>query len=82
MKNARQFDIGTIVHHLLLSHVIPGHLYVANAMDVSIRKLVEGGPEFWPEWEFTWTKHSVHTAIKQGAALWQEALTKAEIEWS
>lgn len=82
IKNARQFDIGRLIHNLLLSQMIPGHLYVANAMHFSIRKLVESGSEYWPDWEFTWTRHAVHEAVKRGASVWEKSLTEAGIHFS
>lgn len=79
LKNAKQFDVGRLVHNLLQSDPIPGHLYVANSMHMPIRQLVEVGPEYWPDWKFSWSRHAVHQAIKQGAELWERSLSDAGI---
>lgn len=82
MRNARQFDVGRIVHRLLIDHREPGHLYVANCMGVSIRRLADAGAEFWPTWGFSWKRSSVHNAIQRGAQLWEESLDRADIPFT
>lgn len=81
LKNGRQFDIARLVANLLREHPIPGHLFVANAMHHPIRQLCELGPEMWPDWDLTWTKHSVHEAVKQGEAIWEDMLLLAGVPY-